>query len=67
MACRNNLYHSDYSIFGIAVDRMHKLEWLFQQGKATFQCSQKVYVYSEIALAPECLPIGPEDLYHSHR
>jgi hypothetical protein len=29
---------------------MHILKWLFHQGKATFQCSQKVYVYSENAL-----------------
>ena len=39
-----------YSIFGIAVDRKHTLKWLFPQEKATFQCSQKVYVYSENAL-----------------
>jgi hypothetical protein len=33
---------TDYSIFGIAVDRKHKLKWLFPQEKATFQCSQEV-------------------------
>jgi thermostable 8-oxoguanine DNA glycosylase len=41
-----------YSIFGIAVDRKHVLKWLFHQEKATFHGSQKVYVYSENALAP---------------
>jgi hypothetical protein len=39
-----------YSIFGIAVDRKHSFKWLFPQEKATFQCTQKVYVYSENAL-----------------
>jgi hypothetical protein len=51
------------SIFGIGVDRKHTLKWLFSQPgphgrafvrgvevKATFHCSQKVYVYSENAL-----------------
>jgi hypothetical protein len=41
---------SDYSIFGIAVDRSHALKWLFPQEKVTFHGSQKVYAYSENAL-----------------
>ncbi len=42
-----------YSSSGIAIDRKHALKWLFHQEKATFHCSQKVYAYSETALAPE--------------
>jgi hypothetical protein len=30
---------SDYSIFGIGVDRRHYAKWLFPQEKATSQCS----------------------------
>jgi hypothetical protein len=41
-----------YSIFGIGVYRRHYAKWLFPQEKVTFQCSQKVYVYSENALNP---------------
>jgi len=40
-----------YSNFGIAADRNHTLKWLFPQEKATFQCTQKDRVNSEIALA----------------
>src|ERR1700687_5508082 len=40
-----------YSSFGIGVDRRHALKWLFHQEKATLQYAQKVYVYSETALA----------------
>jgi hypothetical protein len=41
----------DDSIFGIGVDRKHTLKWLFPQEKATFDGSQKVYMYSENALS----------------
>jgi hypothetical protein len=47
-----------YSIFGIAVDRKHEPKWLFHQGKATFHCSQKVYVYSENALTSSAFSLG---------
>jgi hypothetical protein len=40
-----------YSIFGIGVDRKHTLKWLFPQEKATFHGTEKVYMYSENALA----------------
>jgi hypothetical protein len=40
----------DYSIFGIGVDRKQDVKCLFPQEKDTFQCPEKVYVYSENAL-----------------
>jgi hypothetical protein len=45
-----------YSIFGIGVDRKHTLKWLFPQEKATFHGAEKVYMYSENALAPLSIP-----------
>jgi hypothetical protein len=47
---RARLQPCRYSIFGNGVDRKHTLKWPFPQEKATFHCSQKVYVYSENAL-----------------
>ena len=41
---------TNYSSFGIGVDRKHALKWLFPQEKATFHRAQRVYVYSETAL-----------------
>ncbi len=53
---------SGYSSFGIGVDRKHVAKWRFPQENGTFRCSQKVYVYSEIALAlrPNAETHGPE-------
>jgi len=43
------------SNFGIAVDRNLTLKWLFHQENATFQCTQKDYVNSEIALESQTM------------
>ena len=45
--------YSDYSSFGIAINRKHAFKWLFHQEKATFHCAQKVYVNSETDLATQ--------------
>jgi hypothetical protein len=55
-----------YSIFGITVDRIHTLKWLFPRpgspatglrrwggSKSHLSMHSKVYVYSKNALAPE--------------
>ena len=48
-----------YSVFGIAVDRRKTLKWLFPQEKATFHNPEKVYVYSENAIAVEAQEVVP--------
>jgi hypothetical protein len=45
------------AFFGMGIDRRHTLKWLFSQEKATLHGPQKVYVYSENALAS--LMTGP--------
>jgi methylmalonyl-CoA mutase len=59
-AWQQHLGIEDDSIFGIGVDRKHTLRSLFPQEEATFPGSQKVYVYSENALAmrPDFSKIG---------
>jgi hypothetical protein len=40
-----------YSVFGIGVDRRNALKCFFHQEKGTLKSTQKVYMYSENALA----------------